>query len=85
MEGCRQKFLDYIAESWTTFNIFSLVLVGVEVGSISLNRFECFNKYFQNFSDYLRIARLCVGQQHCQSLETLEILPQIDSLAARSS
>lgn len=31
MEGCRQKFLDYIAERWTAFNIFALVLVGVEV------------------------------------------------------
>ncbi|XP_064540400.1 tetraspanin-9 isoform X1 [Drosophila montana] len=31
MEGCRQKFLDYIAERWTAFNIFALVLVGVEI------------------------------------------------------
>lgn len=37
-EGCRQKFLDYIADSWTTFNIFSLILVGVEVGAMCLNR-----------------------------------------------
>ncbi|KAH8237141.1 hypothetical protein KR038_004991 [Drosophila bunnanda] len=31
LEGCRQKFLDFIAERWTAFNIISLVLVGVEV------------------------------------------------------
>ncbi|EDW01553.1 tetraspanin-9 [Drosophila grimshawi] len=31
MEGCRQKFLDYIAERWTAFNIFAIVLVGVEI------------------------------------------------------
>ncbi|KAH8304480.1 protein late bloomer [Drosophila kikkawai] len=31
LEGCRQKFLDYIAERWTAFNIVSLVLVGVEI------------------------------------------------------
>ncbi|XP_034478385.1 tetraspanin-9 [Drosophila innubila] len=31
LEGCRQKFLDYIAERWTAFNIFSLILVGVEI------------------------------------------------------
>ncbi|KAH8285701.1 hypothetical protein KR054_012628 [Drosophila jambulina] len=31
LEGCRQKFLDFIAERWTAFNIVSLVLVGVEI------------------------------------------------------
>ncbi|KAH8370227.1 hypothetical protein KR093_002707 [Drosophila rubida] len=31
LEGCRQKFLDFIAERWTAFNIFGLVLVGVEI------------------------------------------------------
>lgn len=41
--------------------------------------------YFNTFSDYLRPARLCAGQQYCQSLETLEILPQIGSIAARTT
>lgn len=36
-------------------------------------------------SDYLRLARLCAGQQYCQSLETLQILPQIGSIAARTT
>ncbi|XP_022225608.2 23 kDa integral membrane protein [Drosophila obscura] len=31
LEGCRQKFLDFIAARWTTFNFVSLVLVGVEI------------------------------------------------------
>ncbi|KAH8299672.1 hypothetical protein KR044_004463 [Drosophila immigrans] len=31
LEGCRQKFLDFIAERWSAFNIFALVLVGVEI------------------------------------------------------
>ncbi|KNC29239.1 hypothetical protein FF38_02367 [Lucilia cuprina] len=31
MDGCRQKFLDYIADRWTIFNIFALVLVVVEL------------------------------------------------------
>ncbi|XP_017129291.1 protein late bloomer [Drosophila elegans] len=31
LEGCRQKFLDFIADRWTTFNIVSLVLVAVEI------------------------------------------------------
>lgn len=37
LEGCRQKFLDYIADSWTAFNIVSLVLVGVEVRILYCN------------------------------------------------
>lgn len=41
--------------------------------------------YLNTFSDYLRPARLCAGQQYCQSLETLEILPQIGSIAARTT
>ncbi|XP_043655400.1 23 kDa integral membrane protein [Drosophila teissieri] len=31
LEGCRQKFLDFIADRWTTFNLVSLVLLGVEI------------------------------------------------------
>ncbi|EDW46695.1 23 kDa integral membrane protein [Drosophila sechellia] len=31
LEGCRQKFLDFIADRWTTFNLVSLVLLGVEL------------------------------------------------------
>lgn len=31
LEGCRQKFLDFIADRWTTFNFGALVLVGVEI------------------------------------------------------
>ncbi|EDV59746.1 tetraspanin-3 [Drosophila erecta] len=31
LEGCRQKFLDVIADSWTTFNLVSLVLLGLEI------------------------------------------------------
>ncbi|XP_016981071.1 leukocyte surface antigen CD53 [Drosophila rhopaloa] len=31
LEGCRQKFVDFIAERWTTFNFLSLMLVGVEI------------------------------------------------------
>ncbi|EDW89126.1 23 kDa integral membrane protein [Drosophila yakuba] len=31
LEGCRQKFLDFIADRWTTFNLVSLVLFGVEI------------------------------------------------------
>ncbi|SPP73076.1 protein late bloomer [Drosophila guanche] len=31
LEGCRQKFLDFIASRWTTFNFVSLVLVAVEI------------------------------------------------------
>lgn len=88
MEGCRQKFLDYIAEQWTGFNIFSLVLVGVEVSMITYKYIQIFifiHIYFNTFSDYLRPARLCAGQQYCQSLETLEILPQIGSIAARTT
>ncbi|XP_030387326.1 uncharacterized protein LOC115633948 [Scaptodrosophila lebanonensis] len=31
VEGCRQKFLDYIADRWTAFNIFAVILVIVEL------------------------------------------------------
>ncbi|EDW74147.1 uncharacterized protein Dwil_GK21778 [Drosophila willistoni] len=31
IEGCRQKFLDFIAERWTWFNYFSLIVIGVEL------------------------------------------------------
>ncbi|KAH8416036.1 hypothetical protein KR222_006997 [Zaprionus bogoriensis] len=31
MVGCRQTFLDYIADRWNDFNIIALVLVGVEI------------------------------------------------------
>ncbi|KAH8279477.1 hypothetical protein KR026_010994 [Drosophila bipectinata] len=31
MDGCRQRFIDYIAEKWDEFNIVALVLVGVEI------------------------------------------------------
>ncbi|XP_016958451.1 protein late bloomer [Drosophila biarmipes] len=31
VEGCRQKFLDFIADRWTTFNFGALVLVAVEI------------------------------------------------------
>lgn len=31
LEGCRQKFLDFIADRWTTFNFGALVLVAVEI------------------------------------------------------
>jgi len=37
LEGCRQKFLDFIADRWTTFNFGALVLVGVEVCTYSPN------------------------------------------------
>ncbi|XP_068147123.1 protein late bloomer [Drosophila tropicalis] len=31
IEGCRQKFLDFIADRWTWFNYFSLIVIGVEL------------------------------------------------------
>ncbi|XP_073813439.1 tetraspanin 42Eg [Musca autumnalis] len=31
MEGCRQKFVDFISESWTYLNIFVLVYVVIEL------------------------------------------------------
>ncbi|ALC41266.1 Tsp42Eg [Drosophila busckii] len=31
IDGCRQKFLDYIAERWTVFTIIALVLIGIEL------------------------------------------------------
>ncbi|KAL9916445.1 tetraspanin 42Eg isoform 2-T2 [Glossina fuscipes fuscipes] len=31
MDGCRQKFLDYISERWIAFNIFALVLAIIEL------------------------------------------------------
>ncbi|XP_060654922.1 tetraspanin-9 [Drosophila nasuta] len=31
LEGCRQKFLDFIADRWVDSNIFALAVVGVEI------------------------------------------------------
>lgn len=56
LEGCRQKFLDYIAERWTAFNIFSLILVGVEVVFCFPIIFVCINIYLILF---LRLFVLC--------------------------